>query len=265
MSTPDYVRVHVEGARVDPADSCRDPPALTAEQLTLFGQISQKLRRIPIRKKRRRARGLQYRIKLTLRKADRKIAFRSRFADREFGNDLGWDATHVIALHSILLDESLETLKSHCERKSPRAAEVMAWIERRLPDEPFSFEACCHFYRRFNADDEVVGPLDPDEVRNLVRNQIRTAFHATLPHAKVLRKGIEEAEAGNEEAIEWILSDTVAPLSFVTCCDALGFDAELARQEIVLPNPIEFDDGLDDVVQRAIDNVFGTQSAALAA
>ncbi|MHB8742816.1 MAG: hypothetical protein ACYC9L_06775 [Sulfuricaulis sp.] len=261
MPVQDCVQLHEASACSGQVDSCHDPTPII--QLSLFGDSSRKLRRIPVRKKRTRGRGLQYRIKLHLRKTDRKIAFRTRFVDRDRGNDCTWCEEQAIALHSILLDESLETLKSHCERKSPRAAEIVAWIERKLPDEPFSFEACCHFYRRLNADDEVVGPLDPEELRNLVRNLIRTTFRATLPHAKVLRKGIEEAEAGNQEAIEWVLSDVAAPLSFSACCDALGFDVELARQEIVLPNPI--DDDVDDVVQRAIDSVFGPPPAAIAA
>jgi len=267
MSALDYVRPHVDSACVGQADSCRDPPTPVppSPQLTLFGDISRKVRRAPVSRRKQRIRGLQYRIKLMLRKTDRKIAFRNRITDDEPGNAFAWEDPRIVRLHTFMLDEALETLRNHCERASPRAAEIIAWVDRRLPDEPFSFETCCSLYHKVDDDGEVLGPFDPDIVRPMVHQQIRQAFHAVLPHAKVLRKGIEEAEAGNEEAIEWVLSDSVEPLSFSSCCDALGFDVEFARQEIVLTNPLEHDDGLDDLVQRAIDRVFDSDCTALAA
>lgn len=267
MSVQDCVRLHVDRSRVGQAESCRDPPAPESPQMTLFGEEVRKVRRIPVRKRKHKkyARGLQYRIKLRLRKTDRKIVFRNRTTDEELGNDLYWDEEVIVRLHTILLDDSLETLRNHCERKSARAAEIIAWVNRDLPDEPFSFATCCQLYRKLNEHSEMVGPLDPETLRPMLQQEIRHTFHAELPHAKVLRKGIEEAEAGNEDAIEWVLSDSTEPLSFASCCDALGFEVEFARQEIVLPNPLEPDDGLDDLVQRAIDSVFGTPPLAHAA
>jgi hypothetical protein len=266
MSALVHVRPHVANACAVSADSCHDPPQLIApeSQLTLFGDVARKVRRAPIRKKKSRSRGLQYRIRLTLRKTDRKIAFRSHFTEDEQGNDFDWQDEGIIRLHTKLLQDALTTLRDHCERGSPRAADIMAWVDRCKPDEPFSFETCCALFGGEDDDGEF-GPFDPDILRCQLRARIRQVFNAVLPHADVLRKGIRAAEDGDTDAIEWVLSDSDAPLSFPSCCNALGFDSDLVRQEITLPNPLELDDGLDDVVQRAIDSAFGDSPITLAA
>ena len=267
MSAIEHVRPHVDVACAVSADSCLEPPLLFAPelQLTLFGEVARKVRRAAIRKKQSRLRGLQYRIRLTLRKIDRKIAFRSRFTEDEPGNDSTWEDERIIRLHTKLLQDALKTLRDHCERGSPRAADIMAWVDRCLPDEPFSFETCCALFRGEDEEGDEIGLFDADILRCQLRARIRQVFNAVLPHADVLRKGIRSAEEGDVDAIEWVLSDSDAPLSFPSCCDSIGFDTELARQEITLPNPLESDDGLDDVVQRAIDSAFGDQPTTLAA
>jgi len=269
MSALDHARVRVDVMDVGQADPCPDPSAATLAstlpQLCLFGEVAKKIKRATIRRKKPRTHGLQYRIKLTIRKSDRKIAYRTRMTDDEPGNEFEWPSEQDVRMHTILLDDSLETLRNMCERSSARAAEIMAWVERRNCSDAFSFETCCALYRKVDDDGEVVGPLDPDIVRPQLRNLIRKVFSADLPHAAVLRKGIQAAESGDFDAIEWIFSDSSAPLSFITCCFSLGFEPDEARQEVHLPNPLDDDDGLDAMVQRAIDSVYGPYDAAVAA
>jgi len=262
----DHVLSRVQSVDVGQADPCPDPAPLAPDlpQLSLFGEATKKIKRPPIRKKKRRFRGLQYRIKLKIRTTDRKIAYRLRTSDED-ANDFEWPSEFNVAMHTILLDDSIDTLKNLCERASPKAAEIMAWVNRRNCDDPFSFDTCCKLFHKIDEDGEVIGPLDPEILRPQLRNLIRRVFQADLPHAAVLRKGIQAAEGGDVDAIEWVFSRSDAPLSFITCCDSLGFDPDDARRELRLPNPLEEDDGLDALVQRSIDSVFGPYEAAIAA
>lgn len=197
----------------------------------------------------------QKHLVLKVRKTDRKIAFRHREHEAATsGLRLGDEA--VAQCHTALLRKSLDSLKAHCEKRSLKAAEIVAWINRRKPDEPFSFETCCAVYREVDEDGDTIGPFDPEVLRTQVRLLIKRAFGAELPHADVLRQGILDAEAGDDDAVEWILSNRSGPLSFVECCKAIGFRPDAAREQIAIgqycPTATSFPDGLETVVDKAI-------------
>lgn len=248
-------------------ETTADPGTVT--QLLLFAEAGGKVKRQRSKRLRKRAvRGLQYRLKIPTRLTPRKIACRLHAAKEEDGNEFLWTMPVARQLHTILLREALESLKGLCEKRSARAAEIMYWIERDACEEPFSFESCCRHFN-LDVDGESIGPQDPEVLRNMTRAWIKKAYGAELPHASVLRQGVIDAEAGDEEAIQWVLSDVEAPLSFTVCCDALGFDPEEAREQILLPIPAFnfIGDPLSDAIDNIIDRVFNAKNhqAALAA
>ena len=229
-------------------------------QLLLFGDGGRAKRDRQPKPKAKRVKGCQYRLKLSFRATPRKIAYRSHARKEEEVNSYTWSEDGMYRLHSILLNESLQTLRAMCERKSVRAAEIIAWMFRGNPSETFSFEECCRLFKMELPDPEngelvEVGQQDPDVLRNQARLWIRKAYGAELPQAKVMRQAILDAEVGNEDAIAWILSDQEAPLSFRECADALGFDAEDARKEVKLRTTIV--DPLERGIDEIIDRVFG--------
>ena len=238
----------------------------SVQQLLLFAEEGGKIKRQRVKRRQVRIKGLQYRLHIPTRLTPRKIALRSHAAKEDGSNDYTWSTDAIAGLHSVLLKESLETLRDLCEKRSVRAAEIVAWIERTAPQEPFSFETCCKYFN-LEFDGESIGAQDPEVLRTMTRKWIKKAYGAELPHAQVLRQGLIEAEAGDEEAIQWVLSDVVAPLSFVTCCDSLGFDPEDAREQLRLPMPVvQFaSDPLSKAIDEIIDRVFPSNQAAFAA
>lgn len=269
VRTPCLVRAKrvISACRRAPESTNPETVALSSvTQLLLFAEEGGKIKRQRSKKRPTKVKGLQYRLKIPTRLTPRKIAVRNHAAKEDDRNDFTWSSDSVIALHSVLLKESLETLKGLCEKRSVRAAEIVAWIERAAPNEPFSFETCCRYFN-LELDGESIGAQDPEVLRSMTRMWIKKAYGAEMPHAQVLRQGLMEAEAGDEEAIQWVLSDVVAPLSFVTCCDSLGFDPEDAREQIRLPKPaMQFTkDPLSVAIDKIIDRVFPTNQAARAA
>lgn len=192
----------------------------------------QPLQRPPRKKPARKPKGLQYKLRMPVRDKPRKISYRAHAKPEEAGNDLAWSTSEVRKLHTFLLKESLEQLKYYLEfKRSIRAAEIMAWIERNDSTDPFAFETCCALHE----DEDGPSPIDPEEMRLRVKRWVRGICGTDLPHAALLRKGITEAENGNLDAVAWVLSEGEGAMSFTTCCEALGFKPDRARTEIHLP------------------------------
>jgi hypothetical protein len=243
-------------------------PEEDVHQLLLFGEASGKAkRRRTAKAKAKRVKGKQYRMKLSFRATPRKIAYRPHASREDSVNEESWSEEGMRYLHSILLNESLKALRATCEKKSVRAAEIVAWMMRNEPTATFSFEECCRLHYmeiRDPVDGELtlVGAQDPEIVRCMALQWIKKAYGASLPHAKVLREAILAAEGGDVDAVDWILSDHEAPLSFVECVDALGFEPNDARMEIKLPavdiRSHALERGLDDI----FDRFFGPSSRA---
>ncbi|WNL48339.1 hypothetical protein RKE25_22670 (plasmid) [Dyella sp. BiH032] len=272
LRTPVLVRAR----RIVAAHRLEETPTeqhrIEVHQLLLFASEGGKQKRQrKAAPKQRRIKGKQYSLKLKCRATPRKIAYRPHATKEESSNALDWSEQGMYRLHSILLKESMESLKAMCEKKSTRAAEIIAWMFRNEPGATFSFEECCRLFNMEMKDPDSgefidVGQQDPDILRSMAKRWIANAYGAELPHAQVLREAILAAESGDHDAIEWILSDQQTPLSFVECADALGFDPEDARTEVRLPQPQLNVDPLDSGIQRIIDRVFGHPSrAALAA
>lgn len=198
----------------------------------------------------KKAGGLQYKMKLPKRLTPRKIAYRNHVIERELDNDAEWSLAWVERFHTVLLRESLLAIRSHCEKSSPKAAEIMAWVDRKDCNEPFSFEACCKLYSETTEDGDVIGPFEPEVLRHQLRVLIRNTFGTDLPHAAILRKAIVDLERGDEDVGEWMLSRGNGPLSFHTCCDALGFDPAEVRASYYP------DQSNDDDLGAAIDAAF---------
>lgn len=177
---------------------------------------------------------LQYKMPLTVTKNQRQRTFNTRVIEVE-ANDIVWTEKGIRHLHYVLLTESIATIKEHIEIKSSKAAEVWAWIEKEGYEEDFSFDTCVAIAGEF---DPEYANMDPELLRSSLRRILIKKFGVEFPHANLLRKGIKDAESGNQDAIEWVISDSEEPLSFVDCCEALGFNPEKAREEIYI-DPVD--------------------------
>jgi hypothetical protein len=255
--------VHRIFPRLNAAPAVTKPESPVApQQLDFFGianatliyQIKPKFAR---RKRKKRTKGLQYKMQLKVRQNERKLAFRSK-APKEhlLKNEDTWTETDIRRLHFVLLVGSLITLRDHAQIDSVRAAEIWTWINRKGFDD-FSFDACVAIAGELSIDPSFRNPFpeididfagaDPDALRNMAAYLVRRNFGELPPHAGLLRRGIRAAESGDTDAIEWCLAQAgdaadaddstqrVDQLSFESCCDALGFEPEDVRRMIALP------------------------------
>lgn len=193
------------------------------------------------RRQRERVKGLQYKMRLEVRKTERKLRFARKAAREIGGNTEHFPMRWIRRLHAWVLRDALDHLRECLEVGSSRAAEVWAWIERPGTEDEFSFETCLRIASEFPEVFDDLGEeflqMDPDEVRKVFGAVVRKRFGAVFPHRRLLKEAIVEAElCGNEDAIRWITSTADTPLSFVDCCNALGFDPDDARQSILLPH-----------------------------
>lgn len=177
---------------------------------------------------------LQYKIPLTVTKKQRQRAFNTRVTEVE-ANDIVWTKKGIRQLHYVLLTQSIATIKEHIEIKSSKAAEIWAWIEKEGYEEDFSFDTCVAIAGEF---DPEYANMDPELLRSSLRRILIKQFGVEFPHANLLKKGIKDAESGNQDAIEWVISDSEEPLSFIDCCESLGFNPEKAREEIYI-DPVD--------------------------
>jgi len=194
------------------------------------------------RRLKNRIKGLQYKLKMEVRATERKLRFARKAAREVGGNTEHFPTRWIRRLHAWVLRDALDYLKECLEVGSSKAAEVWAWMERRGMEEEFSFDTCLRVASEFPEIFDDLGEeflqMDPDTVRQLFAHQVRQRFGAVFPHRRLLKEAIVEAEmVGNPDAIRWIQSDADTPLSFVDCCNALGFDPKEARASIVLPQP----------------------------
>lgn len=241
LGTPPHSRrqLHHAGDQSTDPTSAREQILPTVDcQLDLFGldevieiyQAQPKFARQGKRKKRKskkrahRKAGLQYKIELRIRKTDRQVQYRPKdnvdhklTADSEVRS---WSSEGVIKLYKGLLVESLKTAKERDRLSLQTHAEIWYWINRKNAEEPFSFIRCCEY-----------SGVDPDIMRPMLRRELTH----DMPHIDLLRTSVVAAEAGDPDAIEWCLSDTDGPLTFVDTCRAAGFDASKARTELRLP------------------------------
>lgn len=214
---------------------------IAAETKSLRAQLRALAKKQKIRIQ--RLRGLQYAIRLEVRKTERKLRFARKAAREVGGNTEHFPMRWIRRLHAWVLRDALDYLRECLEVGSSKAAEVWAWIDRRGTDEEFSFETCLRIASEYPEIFDDLGEeflqMDPDVVRQLFANQIRQRFGAVFPHRQLLKAAIVDAEMlGDENAIRWITSSADTPLSFVDCCTALGFDPQEARQSISLPQAV---------------------------
>lgn len=194
--------------------------------------VQKKIKKLAKRRKKKilKQANLQYDLRLRVLKNERVKAFNTRIHELDT-NDFVWTEQGIRKLHYILLTETIKEIKDHADLKSSKAAEMWYWIEREGHDEDFAFDTCVAIAGEF--DPEYVN-MDPEVLRNGIKRILLNNFKAEFPHAKLLKKGIHDAEAGIQDAIEWVISDSEEPLSFNDCCQSLGFDPEKARQEITI-------------------------------
>ena len=74
-----------------------------------------------------------------------------------------------------------------------------------------------------------------DDLRDLFFLRLERKHGTRFPHFQVLRNGIIDAEHGDQDAIDWVMTDSPSPMSFVDCCKSLGFNPIKARADILLP------------------------------
>lgn len=178
-------------------------------------------------KKANRKKMLQYHLRYWEGvKGERKIARRGRLFEMN-GNDVSvieWTPAAYTSLLICLLDAIPRQIVELAEARSNRIAEIIAWVNRRWCDDPFSFEICC---KAIN--------VNPDDKREQLLETIQELFGSSYDHYRVLRNNVIDAEAGDKNAIDWILSESDVHYSFKDCCRALGFKHKKARDFIHLP------------------------------
>lgn len=194
------------------------------------------------RRHKKRIKGLQYKLKMEIREKERKLRFARKAPKEVGGNTEHFPMAQIRRMHAFVLRDALDYLRECLEVGSAKASEVWEWMSRPGTEEPFAFETCLRISSDYPEIFDELGEeflqMDPDEVRKVFGNVIRKRFGAVFPHARLLKEALVEAEyVGNPDAIRWIMSDATTPLSFVDCCDALGFDPEEARQAAVIAAP----------------------------
>lgn len=217
------------------SDTPQSEPGTASAQLDMFGFLSvteiypakprfSKTRKKGKSKRVHRKQGLQYTIRLRVREKERVNAFRPKDnMDHRLVNDetASWSKDGIIKLHRMLLTESIANAKRVDDLAFETHAEIWMWISCNKAEEPFSFIRCC----------EASG-VDPD----IMRPMLKRLLDHDMPHIDLLRRSILAAEAGDQDAIEWCLSDSKAPLSFTDTCRAAGFKSvKKARSELRLP------------------------------
>lgn len=226
-------------------DDPSTPHPLSASQFDLFPGISLEPNELTLRTKygsrRKRKRhkgkkGLQYKIQfyrgIQGKMRERKFVNQTRDADET--NDLVWDEATINTITALLVDVTFEDVFKLEIKGSTRIAEIVAWVNRRYDeDSPFNFEACC-----------AMAGYDPDRLRDMFFSRLKRVHGTDFPHYRVLRDRIIDAEHGDSDAIEWVLSENDGPLSFRDCCYALGFNHRQARNALLLPIVIHDDDAL---------------------
>lgn len=204
------------------------------EELTLRSKYGSNRKR----KKKKRNQGLQYRIKfwkgITGKERERKFTAQTRDSDQT--NDDDWSDAAIYRIAGLLVDRSFEEVFALEQKHSTRIAEIVAWVNRRFDQEsPFNFEVCCS-----------VAGYNADDLRTMFFDRLKRKHDSTYPHYSVLRNGIIDAEHGDPDALEWVLSDLDTPMSFRDCCHALGFDHSKARSALLLPIVVNDSDELYD-------------------
>lgn len=204
------------------------------EQLPLFLDLAvyEMQPKFARRRKRRKTKpaGLQYKIKLRIRESDRKIAFKPKLPKDVIGEHPETFTTQAAKkLHWVLLTESLEELRECAIVRSGRVAEILQWIMRRDCDEPFAFETCLAIAGEFEP--ELRG-AEPDVVRRSILQEIQQHYGGVPPHRDLLRHAIIDADYGSADALAWMQSNDAGDLSFVNCCEAMGFTAPEARRQL---------------------------------
>ena len=216
---------------------------LQVEQLRLREKYGSRRKRK--KKTAKRVKGLQYKLQywkgVNDKARERKFTAQTRDADQT--NDLVWNEEEAHRIAALLVDRSFEEAFQRSQKDPNKIAEIVAWLDRRYDDSAFNFETCCS-----------VAGYNADELRDRFYALLDRKYGTRFPHYRVLRNGIIDAEHGDSDAIEWVLSDATTPMSFVDCCKALSFDPEKARAEILLPVVVDSFDELtsdaDDVTSR---------------
>lgn len=229
-------------AEPEPAVSNDTTPA--AAQCDLFPAVDMPVQETTLkskygssrRRKKKKTKGLQYKIKFWkgIQGKERERKYTAQTRDSDQSNSFEWDDSSIYRVAALLVDRSFEEVFALEQKGSTRIAEIVAWVNRRFDDEsPFNFEFCCS-----------VAGYNVDELRSLFFDRLKRKHESTFPHYNVLRNGIIDAEHGDPDAIEWVLSDLDAPMTFRDCCFALGFDHLKARAAVLLPIVTHDDDAL---------------------
>lgn len=177
----------------------------------------------------RRKKQLQYRMELPKRNRDRKIGFKKRTHEQACNDLEVFEFTN--SGYGRFLIEMLDYIPHEIAElvavSSNRVSEIVAWINRRWSDDPFSFEECCKAIS-----------VDPDVKREQLLETIKELHDGRIDHYEVLRNNVIDAEAGDLSAVQWVLSESDSSMSFNDCCRALGFSPKKARSEVIIPAEI---------------------------
>lgn len=178
------------------------------------------------KKKKKRTAGLQYKLKFWkgVVGKDRERKFSAHFSDSNEFNDTDWSDEDIFKIATTLVDRSMEEVFALEQKDSNRIAEIVSWINRRFDDSAFNYEFCC-----------AASGYHADDLRELFFLRLERKHGTRFPHYQVLRNGIIDAEHGDPDAIDWVMSDSQSPMGFVDCCKSLGFNPFKARADILLP------------------------------
>lgn len=222
----------------------RKPQKPQPQQLDMFfaaalvySQTHKVRSRFKRRKNKRKPRGLQYVLRMSIRKTDRMVSFKNRAAPEEAANEVFTDAA-ARRLHYVVLGEALLSLKNHLEISSPRAAEILAWVNQE-GDGDFSFENCLAIAGELSEEPGFKDPFpeldvdfrnaDPDALRSQLNTLIRRFFGELPPYQELLERSIVAATGGDLDAIFWCLVPSDDVMGFDACCEALALEPDDVR------------------------------------
>jgi hypothetical protein len=197
----------------------------------------------------RKIKGLQYALKMRIRKSDRKIAFRHRETDTATSNTASWTDQEIMALHYGVLLDAMMVLRRMLQTGSQEGlAEVLLWMSSES-EGPFAYKTCVRLAGQMDRDPKWTPPamgqgdaafegVEPDDLREQVMGIVRKAACGVPSYLDRLIQGIKQAVQGDSSAMTWCMSSEDGPMTFLGCTAALGLDADECRGLVKVVSPM---------------------------
>ncbi|WP_440986290.1 hypothetical protein ACQHIH_21555 (plasmid) [Xanthomonas sontii] len=181
-------------------------------------------------RKKDRKKALQYGLRMRERTSDRIVDYVAKPAcsrhseARIQGNAVSFTHDEIITVHEKLLIAFREAFANNWATGNPRCIELVLWMTAGRPNEPFSFETCCH-----------ISNIDPDLIKGAILRKVRERYKHELLHYNVFRQAVMDVERGDPDALNWLNSEDTSEFSFLGLCKAFEFEPQKAKASIRIP------------------------------